>query len=66
MAPGDSEITVERLQEIIELTLELEKEIPEEIGLAVQELVEEVVRLQLRVADLVRFIESEGEEGEQE
>jgi len=64
MTPGDSEITVERFQEIIELTLELEKEIPEEIGLAVQELVEEVVRLQLRVADLVRFIESEGEEGE--
>ncbi len=64
MTPGDSEITVERLQEIIELTLELEKEIPEEIGLAVQELVEEAVRLQLRVADLVRFIESEGEEGE--
>ena len=63
MTTGDSEITVERLQEIIELTLELEKEIPEEIGLAVQELVEEVVRLQLRVADLVRFIESEGEEG---
>ena len=61
MAPGDSEITVERLQEIIELTLELEPDIPEEIGLAVQELVEEVVRLQLRVADLVRFIESEGE-----
>ena len=56
-------ITVERFQEIIELTLELEKEIPEEIGLAVQELVEEVVRLQLRVADLVRFIESEEEEG---
>ena len=65
MTPGDSEITVERLQEIIELTLELEEEIPEEIGLAIQELVEEVVRLQLRVADLVRFIESEGEEGEQ-
>ena len=65
MTPGDSEITVERLQEIIELTLELEEEIPEEIGLAIQELVEEVVQLQLRVADLVRFIESEGEEGEQ-
>ncbi len=63
MTPGDSEITVERLQEIIELTLELEP--PEELGLAVQELVEEVVRLQLRVADLVRFIETEGEEGGQ-
>ena len=62
MTPGDSEITVERLQEIIELTLELEEEIPDEIGLAIQELVEEVVRLQLRVADLMRFIESE--EGE--
>ena len=62
MTPDDSEITVERLQEIIELTLELEEEIPEEIGLAIQELVEEVVQLQLRVADLVRFIESE--EGE--
>ena len=62
MTPGDSEITVERLQEIIELTLELEEEIPDEIGLAIQELVEEVFRLQLRVADLVRFIESE--EGE--
>ena len=60
MTPGDSEITVERLQEIIELTLELEP--PEELGLAVQELVEEVVRLQLRVADLVRFIESEGDQ----
>ncbi len=33
MTPGDSEITVERLQEIIELTLELEEEIPEEIGI---------------------------------
>ncbi len=62
MTPGDSEITVERLQEIIELTLELEP--PEELGLAIQELVEEVVRLQLRVADLVRIIESEEEEGE--
>ncbi len=39
MTPGDSEITVERLQEIIELTLELEP--PEELGLAIQELVEE-------------------------
>ena len=63
MTPGDSEITVERLQEIIDLTLELEEDIPEEIGLAIQELVEEVVRLQVRVADLVRFIESEEEEG---
>ena len=63
MTPGDSEITVERLQEIIELTLDLEP--PEELGLAIQELVEEVVRLQLRVADLVKFIESEGEEEEQ-
>ena len=63
MTPGDSQITVERLREIIELTLESEEEIPEEIGIIVQELVEEVVRLQLRVADLVRFIESEGEEG---
>ncbi len=43
----------------------MEEDIPEEIGLAVQELVEEVVRLQLRAADLVRFIESEGEEGEE-
>ena len=32
MTPGDSEITVERLGEIIELTLELAEEIPEEIG----------------------------------
>ncbi len=62
MTPGDSEITVERLQEIIELTLELEEDVPEEIGLAIQELVEEVVRLQLRVADLVKFIETEVEE----
>lgn len=60
MTPSGSEITVERLQEIIDLTLELEMEIPEEIGIAVQELVEQVVRLQLRVADLVKFIESEG------
>ena len=65
MTPGDSEITVERLQEIIEQTLELEEEIPREIGLAVQELVEEVVRLQLRVADLVRFIEVEASSGAQ-
>ncbi len=60
MTPGDSQITVERLQEIIELTLELE-EVPEEIGIVVQELVEELVRLQLRVADLMKFIESEQE-----
>ena len=58
MPLGDSEITVERLQEIIELTMELRPH--EELGLAVQELVEEVVRLQLRVADFVRFIETEG------
>ena len=32
MTPGYSEITVERLREIIELALELEEEIPEEIG----------------------------------
>ena len=62
MTPGDSEITVERLGEIIERTLELAEEIPEEIGLVVQELVEEVVRLQLRVADLVKFIETEGDQ----
>ena len=62
MTPGDSEITVERLQEIIELTLELEP--PEELGLAIQELVEEVYRLQLRVADLTRFIQSEMEKEE--
>ena len=43
MTPGDSEIIVERLREIIELTLELDP--PEELGLAVQELVEEVYRL---------------------
>ncbi len=61
MTPSDSEITVERLKEIIDLTLELQEEIPEEIGLVVQELVEEVVRLQLRVADLVRFIETKKE-----
>ena len=58
MTPGDSEITVERLGEIIELT----RELAEEIGLVVQELVEEVVRLQLRVADLVKFIETEGDQ----
>ena len=64
MTPGDSEITVERLQEIIELTLELEP--PEELGLAIQELVEEVYRLQLRVADLTRFIQSEMEKEKEE
>ena len=60
MLDNDSEITVERLQEIIELLREFEPETPEEIGLIVQELAQEVVRLQLRVADLVKFIESEG------
>ncbi len=59
MTPGDSEIMVERLREIIELTLDMEP--PEELGIAIQELVEEVVRLQLRVADLVRFIDTEKE-----
>ena len=34
MTPGDSQITVERLREIIELTLESEEEIAEEIGIA--------------------------------
>jgi len=63
MIDSDSEITVERLQEIIELLQEFEPETPEEIILIVQELVKEVVRLQLRVADLVTFIESEGEGG---
>ena len=63
MLDNDSEITVERLQEIIELLREFEPETPEEIGLIVQELAQEVVRLQLRVADLVKFIESEGEGG---
>ncbi len=63
MLDSDSEITVERLQEIIELLREFEPETPEEIGLIVQELAQEVVRLQLRVADLVKFIESEGEGG---
>ncbi len=58
MTLDGSEIRVERLQEIIELTLDLEP--PEELGLAIQELVEEAVRLQLRVANLVRFIETEG------
>ncbi len=59
MTPGDSEITVERLQEIVELALDCDP--PEELGIAIQELVEEVVRLQMRVADLVRFIEAEEE-----
>ncbi len=63
MIDNDSEITVERLQEIIELLQEFEPETPEKIILIVQELVKEVVRLQLRVADLVTFIESEGEGG---
>ncbi len=58
MLDNDSEITVERLQEIIELLREFELETPEEIALIVQELAKEVVRLQLRVADLVKFIES--------
>ena len=61
MLDNDSEITVERLQEIIELLREFELETPEEIALIVQELAKEVVRLQLRVADLVKFIESVGE-----
>ena len=60
MLDNDSEITVERIQEIIELLREFELETPEEIGLIVQELAQEVLRLQLRVADLVKFIESEG------
>jgi len=63
MIDNDSEITVERLQEIIELLREFELETPEEIALIVQELVKEVVLLQLRVADLVKFIEFEGEGG---
>ncbi len=62
MTYSDSEITVERLQEVIELLKEFEAETPEEIALIVQELVREVVRLQLRVADLVKFIESEGDQ----
>ena len=61
MTDNDSEITVERLQEIIELLREFEPETPEEIILIVQELVKEVVRLQLRVADLVKFITAEQE-----
>ncbi len=63
MLDNDSEITVERLQEIIELLREFEPETPEEIALIVKELAKEVIRLQLRVADLVKFIESEGEVG---
>ena len=50
---------VEKLQEIVELTLDLEP--PEELGLAAQELVEEGVRLQLKVADRLKFTESKGE-----
>ena len=42
---------VERLNEIIELSLDLEPS--EELGLAIRELMEEVVRLQLRVAELI-------------
>ena len=61
MTDNDSEITVEQLQEIIELLREFEPETPEEITLIVQELVKEVIRLQLRVADLVKFIEAERE-----
>ena len=61
MTDNDSEITVERLQEIIELLKEFEPETPEQIILMVQELVEEVVRLQLRVADLAKFIEADQE-----
>ena len=61
MTDNDSEITVEQLQEIIELLREFEPETPEEITLIVQELVKEVIRLQLRVADLVKFIEAEQE-----
>jgi len=61
MTDNDSEITVERLQEIIELLREFGPETPEEITLIVQELVKEVIRLQLRVADLVKFIEADQE-----
>ena len=61
MIDDDSEITVERLQEIIALLKEFEVETPEEITLIVEELVKEVVRLQLRVADLVKFIVAERE-----
>ena len=41
MTENDSEITVERLQEIIELLRDFEPETPEEIILIVQELVKE-------------------------
>ncbi len=51
MTPGDSEITVERLQEITEPTLELEEEIPEEIGIAFQEPAVAFTRLPQRAAD---------------
>jgi len=61
MTDNDSEITVERLQEIIELLREFGPETPEEITLIVQELVKEVIRLQLRVADLAKFIEADQE-----
>ena len=46
---------VERLNEIIELSLDLEPS--EELGLAIREVMEEVVRLQLRVGELMRFID---------
>jgi len=61
MTDNDSEITVERLQEIVELLREFGPETPEEITLIVQELVKEVIRLQLRVADLAKFIEADQE-----
>ena len=61
MTDNDSEITVERLQEIIELLREFGPETPEEITLIVQELVKEVIRLQLRVADLAKLIEADQE-----
>ena len=61
MTDNDSEITVERLQEIIELLREFGPETPEEITLIVQELAKEVIRLQLRVADLAKFIEADQE-----
>ena len=61
MTDNDSEITVERLQEIIELLREFGPETPEEITLIVQELVKAVIRLQLRVADLAKLIEADQE-----
>ena len=61
MTDNDSEITVERLQEIIELLREFGPETPEEITLIVQELVKDVIRLQLRVADLAKLIEADQE-----